>query len=56
MPAEELRRSWLWGAIGGRENWPQWVRAAAAAQDPVPVVRAPEDITIVVAGGHLEIP
>jgi hypothetical protein len=56
MPAEELRHSWLWTTIAGRESWPHWVRAAAEGQSMVPVVRAPEDITIVVAGGDLEIP
>lgn len=55
MPAEELRKSWLWGAIAGREGFPRWVRAAAE-QGAVPAVKAPEDITIVIAGGDLEIP
>jgi hypothetical protein len=56
MPAEELRRSWLWSTIARRDGWPQWVRAAAEREGTVPAVRAPEDITIVVAGGDLEIP
>lgn len=56
MPAEELRRSWLWSTIARRDGWPQWVRAAAQGQCAVPAVRAPEDVTIVVAGGDLEIP
>jgi hypothetical protein len=56
MPAEELRRSWLWNTIARRDGWPQWVRAAAQGQWAVPAVRAPEDVTIVVAGGDLEIP
>jgi hypothetical protein len=56
MPAEELRRSWLWSTIARRDGWPQWVRAAAQEQGAVPAVRAPEDVTIVVAGGDLEIP
>jgi hypothetical protein len=56
MPAEELRRSWLWNTVARRDGWPQWVRAAAREQGAVPAVRAPEDVTIVVAGGDLEIP
>jgi hypothetical protein len=56
MPAEELKRSWLWSAIAGREGWPRWVREAAEQGAAVPAVRAPEDITIIVAGGDLEIP
>ncbi len=56
MPAEALTRSWLWSAIAGREGWPQWVRAAVERDAAVPAVRAPEDITVIVAGGDLEIP
>ena len=56
IPAAELRRSWLWTTITGREGWPHWVRATADREDAVPVVRAPEDITVVIAGGGLEIP
>jgi len=36
MPAEELRRSWLWSTIARRDGWPQWVRAAAQGQCAVP--------------------
>jgi hypothetical protein len=56
MPAEELKRSWLWSAIAGRESWPRWVRAAVEQGGEVPAVRAPDDITVIVAGGDLEIP
>lgn len=56
MPAEALRRSWLWSAIAGRESWPRWVREAVEHGSAVPAVRAPEDITLIVAGGDLEIP
>ena len=56
MPARELEESWLWNAIAGREGFPQWVRAAVEGSAGVPAVRAPEDVTIVVAGGGLEIP
>jgi excisionase family DNA binding protein len=56
MPAEQLRRSWLWSTMARRDGWPQWVRAAAEREGTEPAVRAPEDITIVVAGGDLEIP
>lgn len=56
MPADELKRSWLWSAIAKRDGWPRWVREAAERGVAVPAVRAPEDITIFVAGGDLEIP
>lgn len=56
MPAEALKHSWLWSSIAKREGWPRWVRDAAERGDAVPAVRAPEDITVIVAGGDLEIP
>lgn len=56
MPAAALKRSWLWSAIAGAEGWPRWVREAAEQGAAVPAVRAPEDITLIVAGGDLEIP
>jgi hypothetical protein len=57
MPAAQLRESWLWKSIVSDENgWPRWVRAAVERDNAVPVVRDPEDITIIVAGGDLEIP
>jgi hypothetical protein len=55
MSAEELR-SWLWNTVARRDGWPQWVRPAAQEPGAVPAVCAPEDVTIVVAGGDLETP
>lgn len=50
-----LEQSWLFGTTFPPERWPEWLREAAA-QGAVPAVRAPEDITIVVAGGTIPIP
>jgi hypothetical protein len=54
LPAAVLERSWLFSSAYRREDWPAWVREAAA-EGSVPAVRAPEDITVVVAGGDLPI-
>ncbi|HZO83477.1 MAG TPA: hypothetical protein VFB33_17420 [Candidatus Binataceae bacterium] len=56
MAAETLKHSWLWTTIAGREGWPRWVREAVERGAAVPAVRAAEDITLIVAGGDLEIP
>jgi hypothetical protein len=54
MPADAWRRSWLHDAIQA-DAWPAWVRAAEASGS-IPAVRAPEDITVIVAGASLAIP
>lgn len=55
VPVTALEQSWLFGTTFPPERWPEWLREAAA-QGAVPAVRAPEDITIVVAGGTIPIP
>jgi hypothetical protein len=54
LPAETWRRSWL-HATARPGDWPEWARAAAAADAPLPVVAEPDDITLVVAGADLPI-
>ncbi len=55
VPVTALEQSWLFGTTFPPERWPEWLREAAA-QGAVPAVRAPEDITIVIAGGTIPIP
>ena len=55
MPAAAWRASWLHERIVEPETWPDWVRESAA-QGAIPPVRAPDDITVVVAGGDIPIP
>lgn len=55
QPDTDFRASWLYGGIIAEADWPKWVLDAAAA-GAVPAVRAPEDITIFVAGGDIPIP
>ena len=55
MPADDWRRTWLHQRLIKPESWPDWV-AEAAGQGAVPAVRAPEDITVIVAGGDIPIP
>lgn len=50
VPAAAWQSWWLRGTA---RQWPAWVTEASGA---LPVVRDPDDITIVVAGGHLAIP
>jgi len=54
MPAEAFEASWLYRDIGKSVRWPAWV-TAALAEGAVPPVEAPEDISIVVAGGDIPI-
>lgn len=55
IATEEWRRSWLCTAHADSRRWPDWV-VAAAAGDSVPVLRDPDDITVIVAGGDMPIP
>lgn len=55
VPVPALERSWLFSKVYGRKDWPDRVRQSAE-QGPVPAVRDPEDITLVVAGGDIPIP
>jgi hypothetical protein len=55
LPAELWRGAWLKELRAAEKTWPDWV-LAAAKEGRVPVVRAKEDITVVVAGADLPIP
>ncbi len=55
MPAEAWRASWLHERIVEPGKWPDWVRESAA-HGAIPPVRAPDDITVVIAGGDIPIP
>ena len=50
LPTDVLERSWVIDSAISRDDWPQWVRDAAATGS-VPAVRDAEDITVVVVGG-----
>jgi hypothetical protein len=52
VPVAEWREWWLRATA---RQWPGWVREAETA-GALPVVKAPEDITVVVAGADLAIP
>jgi hypothetical protein len=54
VPVETWRRSWL-HATAQAQAWPEWIRAAEPS-GRLPVVRDPDDITVVVAGADLAIP
>jgi len=54
VPVEAWRRSWLY-ATAQPHAWPEWLRAAEPS-GRLPVVRDPDDITVVVAGADLAIP
>jgi len=56
MPQEAWRRSRLCTENAEHRNWADWVRAAAAEGVSIPVLRDPEDISLVVAGGDIPIP
>ena len=47
--------SWLAQRMIAPERWPDWVREAAATGS-IPAVQAPDDITLMVAGGDVPIP
>ncbi|MDP6517241.1 MAG: hypothetical protein QF926_11550 [Alphaproteobacteria bacterium] len=49
------KQSWLYERMIEPERWPDWVRNAADS-GAIPAVRAPDDITVVVAGGDIPIP
>ena len=55
VPAAAWRSWWLRATA---RQWPAWVTEAAGTRGagPVPVLRDPADITVVVAGGDLAIP
>jgi hypothetical protein len=55
FPAEEWRRTWLHQRLIDPDQWPAWVRAAAATGS-IPAVEKPEDIVLFVAGGDIPIP
>jgi hypothetical protein len=55
MPVEVWRRSRLCTDNAEHRDWPDWVLTAAKG-DSIPVLRDPEDITLVVAGGDIPIP
>ena len=55
MPTARWRKTWLHDRLIAAERWPDWVQAAAE-QGAIPAVAAPDDITIVVAGGDIPIP
>ena len=55
LPADDWRQSWLYSRIVEQDRWPEWV-TATAEQGAIPAVAAPEDITVVVAGGDIPIP
>jgi hypothetical protein len=54
MSVATWRASWLHGTVQ-QAAWPAWLTDAAPSGS-VPVVREPDDITVVVAGGDLAIP
>lgn len=54
-PAAQFEKSWLASRLAGKTKWPRWVRDGVA-QDKVPAVESPDDITIIVAGGDIPIP
>ena len=54
VPVEAWRRSWLHATAQSRA-WPEWIRAAEPS-GRLPVVRDPDDITVIVAGADLAIP
>jgi hypothetical protein len=51
---QEWKESWI-GTLIGSERFPEWVKEGVK-QGAVPVVRTPEDITVIVAGGDMAIP
>jgi len=53
LPAETWRRSWIHAAARA-SDWPEWARAAAES-GAIPALRAPDDLTLVVAGADLPI-
>ena len=54
LPTDVLERSWVFDSAISRDDWPQWVRDAAATGS-VPAVRDAEDLTVVVVGGDIPI-
>jgi hypothetical protein len=54
-PTDQWRKSWFKTQLVADDNWPEWVREAAA-NDAIPAVEKPDDIVIVVAGGNIPIP
>lgn len=54
LPADVWRRSWIHEAVRESE-WPEWARRAADT-GAIPVVREPDDLTLIVAGADLPIP
>ncbi len=53
--AAAFEGSWLPARLAGHSKWPRWVRDGIA-QDRVPAVESPDDITVIVAGGDIPIP
>lgn len=55
MPIEAWHDSWLYKRIIGPEDWPAWVKESAT-DGLIPAVETADDITVLVAGGDVEIP
>jgi len=53
--AAEFEKSWLPARLAGQTRWPRWVKEGVA-NNSVPAVESPDDITIIVAGGDIPIP
>jgi hypothetical protein len=53
--ATEFEKSWLPARLAGQTRWPRWVKEGVA-NNSVPAVESPDDITIIVAGGDIPIP
>ena len=53
LSIETWRESWLAARLIERERWPERVLAAS---ETIPVLRAADDITLIVAGGDVPIP
>jgi len=54
LSAETWRRSWIHATVR-ESDWPEWARTAAPSGS-IPAMRAPDDLTLVVAGADLPIP
>jgi len=54
LPTKTWRRSWIHAAVRA-SDWPEWARAAAQSGS-IPVVREPDDLTLILAGADLPIP
>lgn len=55
IPLEQWRAMWVRRHVVPDHGAPEWVRAAEAAGEAIPVVRGPDDIVLFVAGGSMPI-